>query len=262
MYAITDELRIAWRALHEKLVPELKKIQGGEIAPLRFNTDNKTLSDPHLLIGQTCGYPLVTQYSELLTPVCVPHFNVSGCDGPNYSSAMIVSAQSTFQSLADCEGAVAVINSTDSNSGMNMLRAELASLRKSPASYFSQTRVSGSHLKSLHTVAHGKTDVAAIDCVTFAYIAAEFPELVNKVKILGYTRKTMGLPFVLPNHRLTDSNSASLTGVFNMALEALPTTFRERLRITKFSEVSFNDYRSISTINSDAIKAKHSALHL
>ena len=188
MYAFTEVLQAAWISLYKSLIPEL--ISYSELEEqLRFNTDEATLRDQNLFIGQTCGYPLIKCYQGILEPLCVPVFDVNGCDDTQYRSVIIVPKQSDYQSLEDCAGKTVIINGTDSNSGMNLLRAAVNPLREGNT-YFGSTLLSGSHLASLQAVAAGRADIAAIDCVTFALISEATPILANRVRVIGYTEPT------------------------------------------------------------------------
>ena len=125
MYAFTDELRGAWQQLFEhffqlvKPTFELDRI-------LKFETGQSVFNDPALWFGQTCGYPPMTSLRDTLIPISVPIFDVDGCDHTSYSSLLIVSENSEINSLEDCQGLRAVINTSDSNSGMNVLRHAVA----------------------------------------------------------------------------------------------------------------------------------------
>ncbi|MDH5356510.1 MAG: phosphate ABC transporter substrate-binding protein, partial [Gammaproteobacteria bacterium] len=134
MYAFTDPLRRAWQGLFD----EFLKISGQEDiqSTLHFDSDLTSLRNPDLLIGHTCGYPLMHFLRDDLVPLCVPLFDLPGCDGKYYSSHIIVPARSNLYSLSDCKGLVAAINGHDSNSGMNVLRHAIA-LMEPDRPYFS-----------------------------------------------------------------------------------------------------------------------------
>ena len=56
MYAFTDDLKVAWQAFFN-LFNDV--IDDSLDSTIRFETDSITLSDDHLYIGHTCGYPLM-----------------------------------------------------------------------------------------------------------------------------------------------------------------------------------------------------------
>lgn len=258
MYAISDELRESWQALSATITPELEALYG-EIEPLKFATSDEILKNPQLLIGQTCGFPLVTRYNTILKPVCVAQFDTDGCQGPEYSSVILVSCDSEINSLEDARGRSAIINGTDSNSGMNVFRAMVTSKREAGKPFFSNTLLSGSHRASLQAVSERKADIASIDCVTFAYLKSFSPELVAKVKVLEYSDFTMGLPFVVSTSREKALTPAYIVDLLNTGLHSLSAQHRERLRINTFSEAAFEDYTPIAEMNNAARRAEHHA---
>ena len=77
---------------------------------------NKLWDDPSLFFTQCCGYDVVNQYVSLLHPIAVPHFSVSGCSGPEYSSLIIVRDDNPASDVLEMKGAVAVINGPESHS--------------------------------------------------------------------------------------------------------------------------------------------------
>ena len=58
MYVFSDALRETWSTLFAAMKPALASAFGLD-GQLRFDCDVATLNHPDLLIGQTCGYPLV-----------------------------------------------------------------------------------------------------------------------------------------------------------------------------------------------------------
>ncbi len=85
MYAFSDELRAAWQNLFTHFIDALDT--PAPIAPrLVFDSSDAVLRNPGLLLGHTCGYPLMTRYVGLLEPVAAPVFDADGCDGLLYSS--------------------------------------------------------------------------------------------------------------------------------------------------------------------------------
>ena len=72
MYAFSDTLREIWSALFTEMKPALARTFQLS-RQLRFDCDAATLNHPSLLIGQTCGYPLIKSYRDTLQPLCVPY---------------------------------------------------------------------------------------------------------------------------------------------------------------------------------------------
>jgi ABC-type phosphate/phosphonate transport system substrate-binding protein len=110
-----------WRAIAAQL-----RRAGMTDVPAALDRDrplNTTLRDPDVLLGHTCGYPLMTSLRGRVRVVATPCFDLSGCEGAWHRSLIVVAAGSAARSLEDLRGGVAAINGPDSNTGMNLLRA-------------------------------------------------------------------------------------------------------------------------------------------
>ncbi|MEP3301745.1 MAG: PhnD/SsuA/transferrin family substrate-binding protein, partial [Roseibium sp.] len=101
--------------------------------------------NPGLLLSQTCGYPLVTFLEGKVEPVLTPHYDAEGCDGPLYSSHILVWADSGFDRLEDLAGKRAAFNSRDSQSGYNAFRHCVAQIAGGKG-FFGQTLETGGDL--------------------------------------------------------------------------------------------------------------------
>ena len=256
MYSFTDELKLNWQQLFNILVELLDAGSDQEIS-LRFDSDQALLCDPALLFGHTCGYPLMIHLKDRLSPFCVPVFDVPGSDGKFYSSRFIVGAKSDIASLADCREKVAAINAPDSNSGMNVLRYAISDL--DPAGqFFSSVITTGGHLASLEAVVNQQADIAAIDCVSYQLIEDSQPELMERVRSLGNSVKTCGLPFVIPGPNSSDSEM--LIDNLNRALALAPDTVREKLHLLGFEPVTLDDYQGIVDIEAHAVESGYPLL--
>ncbi len=252
MYTLTSELRLAWQALFaafNKVFPQTKAVH----LPIRFASDIKLLRDPDMFIGQTCGYPLMHFLQSDVEPLCAASYQMPGCNGIYYSSQFIVPANSDLHSLADCNGRIVAINSWDSNSGMNVLRYALAPLAQGKA-FFSAIRETGSHYQSLVDVTKSKAQLASIDCVSLALINDQWPELVARVRSIGFSIQSCGLPFVVAKGAFSRSTADRIIASLNSALEALDEQSRSCLRIDAFEAVSIADCQSILSLEDHAQK--------
>lgn len=258
MYAFSEELAEAWQQLFACFDGVLDA-GGQQKIELRLDSSQSLLRDPGLFFGHTCGYPLMKHLKERVTPFCVPVFDVPGTSGKLYSSRFIVAAGSTIEGLDECRGKVAAINATDSNSGVNLLRYAIARL-KPGTTFFSGVIETGSHLHSLEAVAEGAADVAAIDCVSYQFIQDQWPALVEQVRSIGFSVKTCGLPFVLPQPVTSDVDPGLLVDNLNRALAHAPDTVRSRLHLLGFEPVTLEDYQAIVDLETFAIEAGYPAL--
>ena len=258
MYAFTDQLRDAWQQLFEHFF-DLAKPTFEINRLLNFDAGDAVLNDPSLWFGQTCGYPLMTRLQHRLIPISVPDFDIAGCDGAYYSSRLIVPEKSGINSLQECKGLSAVINTNDSNSGMNLLRHTVAGFNLQ-GSFFDDIKVSGSHLQSLTEVANQHADIAAIDCVSYRFIEDTWPELTARVRSIGFTASTCGLPFVIPKQSAQKRDFAEITETLNRALSRLDKKQKDRLHLKGFKDVEMNDYASILELENSAIAAGYPLL--
>ena len=249
MYAFTDELRIAWQKLFDCYASEFESFAVQK--NLIFESAKEILRDSRLFIGHTCGYPLMHGLQDDLTPVCVPMFDVPGSEGKYYASQFIVGIDSDIESLTDCYHRVAAINDTDSNSGMNLLRHAIAPLSQGK-SYFSTVRKTGSHIQSFFDVAERRVDIAAIDCVSYQLIVDSWPDIAARVRSIGFSEKTCGLPFVMPKNLLGTADKEDITTGLNNAILKLAGEYRNRLHLQGFEQVDIDDYRGIVDLESSA----------
>ncbi len=254
MYAFSDDLRAAWQLLFTRFVETLDL--PAPIAPeLVFDAGEATLRDPALLLGHTCGYPLMTRYAGALEPVAAPVFDADGCDGPLYSSHFIVAADADLDSLAACRGRVVAINSHDSNSGMNVLRHAIARLDPGER-FFARVELSGGHRASIEAVIAGRAELAAIDCVTLALLGDAEPDLVARVRVIGSSARSAGLPFVVPAGAPVEGFADALAA----ACAATPADARQRLRLAGIAAVTRDDYASILALEREARDAGYETL--
>ena len=164
---------------------------------------------PNLLLGQTCGYPLMKGVTGEVRLVATPVYNAPYCDGANYCSLIVVRKNSSVTSLSQLKGRVAATNKTISHSGYNAFRRLVADYvnqtrlqagrpadQAGGARFFADVVLCGSHWGSLRAVASGKADVAAIDAVSFHLLSQGKPELTDAVRILTTTLPAPGLPLI------------------------------------------------------------------
>ena len=184
---------ILWNGIARKL--EQAGVDGVPAALDRSRSLHELWTDPGLLLSQCCGADLVGRYAGTLALVATPLYNAPGCDGSLYSSVVLVAEDSPATGLSDLRDSVCVVNSRESHSGANALRALVAPLSRW-GRFFSRIVTSGSHPASVAAVARGEADIAAIDCVTYACIERYRPSLLEGTRRLCYTERAPGIPFV------------------------------------------------------------------
>lgn len=215
--------------------------------PDRLNRDDPYEAlwlHPDLLISQSCGLPLMRSYRQSLRPVATPVYRVDGCDGPDYSSAILVSATSNLSVVEELRDKVCAINSPQSQSGYNAMRAAVAPLARK-GRFFSGVRVTGSHRTSMSAVAAGEADVCAVDCVTHALLARYAPESIAGTRVLGFTPRCPGLPLVARADLETDQIERIRTALRQAMADPEGREVRSALFIDGVVESGIDDYRPV-----------------
>ena len=175
---------------------------------------------PKLLLAQTCGYPLVTQLRDQVQLIGRPHYDLPDSAGGIHCSLIICRATDKRETLAQFKGSHGVVNDLHSNSGMNLFRHLLAPLQED-GRFFSSLGISGAHLHSLRWVKTQRADLAAIDSVTYAYLARYAPHEVTDLRVVARTALSPTLPYITAR---TSSHAEveCIRAAMNTALKQLP----------------------------------------
>lgn len=222
---------------------------------LKENSSNSGLydhwKDPHLLVSQTCGFPFVSRLQNHTALLVTPHYDADGCQGPKYSSHIVVAENSPVSSFEDLRGKTAAYNDRHSQSGYNVFRHTIAPFAEE-GRFFGATIQSGGHLNSLSLVANGQADVATIDAVCWHLARTYKPDLAGRLKSIGTTNQVPGLPLITsarrPLHEISEIRSAVID-----VLEGTETEkSRQCLGISGFSCLDLADYRVISEMQRGA----------
>ncbi|MFI4997040.1 MAG: phosphate/phosphite/phosphonate ABC transporter substrate-binding protein [Hyphomicrobiales bacterium] len=196
--AATDAL---WRAVAARLriagLPEVPS------ALSRHLTHHESWRHEGLLLGQACGYPALNEFRDALRIVATPLYDAPGCEGRSHRSFIVVPASSRAAGLEDLRGARFALNSSDSNTGMNLARLAFAPFA-SGGRFLGEIVETGGHARSLALLARNGADAAAIDCVTHALLVRHRPELVAATRILAWSAPSPSLPFVTA-HRTSEA---------------------------------------------------------
>lgn len=239
------ELRDANDALWAAIVARLRARSVFD-APdhlMRDQTPEALWTDPDLLLAQACGLPLATRLEGRVRVVATPRYRARGCEGADYRSAVVVRADSPASSLDDLRASRCAVNDLASNSGMNLLRAEIAPLAGGKP-FFKSVILTGSHLASAEAVAQDEADVAAIDCVTWAHLQRWRPGLSTRLRVLTWTVRNPGLPLIT-SLRTSPSQLATLRAVLEeVAADPALREVRGTLFLDGFSLIPAEHYRA------------------
>lgn len=214
---------------------------------------------PHLLMSQTCGYPLRHEYREMLTVIAVPRYNAEGCEGSDYCSMVVVRKNDGHLTLADFNGRRAAFNGEDSQSGYSALRAVIAPLAQG-GSFFSQTVKTGAHLKSMAAVVANEADICAIDCVGWELAKRLFPDLVARLRVIAQTPSAPALPYVTARSCAHDELQRLRRGLLRAVEDKEHSDLRAQLLIDGFDLLPQSAYARIEKIEKAAIDAGYPEL--
>lgn len=260
MYNVTPQHDALWRALLRDTLAAFAHAGGGPSEvdlPAAIPDDLLTLwRRPDLLISQTCGFPYrILGVANAVHLLATPAFDAEGCENCEsafYRSAIVVSARAWdagATSLEACRGLRAACNGADSHSGMNALRYAIAPLARD-GRFFSSVAWVGSHLNALRALGAGEAKVAAIDCVTLAYVRDALPELLRDIRTIGMSAAAPGLPFIA-SRTLPDQQAALLRDALDTACAADPLR-AQTLRLRGFVRLAEADYARIEQYADEA----------
>lgn len=215
--------------------------------------------DPALILAQTCGYPLATRWAGRLRYAATPRYAAPGCEGAFYRSRLVVRSDDPGETLGAFRGRRAALNDRQSNSGMNLFRASVASHAGGRA-FFGSVVETGSHAQSVALVASGGADIAAIDAVSFAHLSQHDPATASRLRTLGWTARSPGLPLVIAAGA-SDRTVRILRRVLrDVARDDSLAHTRRRLLIEGFDVLPRARYRSILGQEAKAVRAGYPVL--
>ena len=197
--------------------------------------------DPGLLLGQTCGLPFALGMCGDADLVATPCYAAEGCDGPLYRSALIVRRDDPARDLASLRGRRAAINARHSYSGFATFGACLAKTIGT-APLFSEIVETGGHRASVLAVAEGIADIAAIDCVSWAFARRHDLDHAAALRVLGWTNPAPGLPLITAGGRPDDERRALRDAVLSVCRDRSSEDIRAALAISGAEVVGAEDY--------------------
>jgi ABC-type phosphate/phosphonate transport system substrate-binding protein len=231
--AATDRL---WATLRDALRAV------GAPAPERLTRGARLMEGwtaPGLVLGQTCGLPLVRELAGRVTLIGAPDYAVAGCAPGWYRSAVVVRADDPRAALADFRGARLAVNGIDSQSGYGSIlhhAAPLAAERR----FFGAAEITGAHVVSAARVAAGAADIAAIDCVSWR-LFRRFRAEAKRLRVLMLTDPTPGTPYIAG----PGADVARYRAAVAAAIAALDAGTRAELGLAGFAPLEPGDYAVI-----------------
>lgn len=205
-----------------------------------------------LLLSQTCGYPLMNELRGKVTLIATPCYSAPGCTGANYCSVVVVRNDSAAGDIRELRGTTCAINSHDSQSGHNALRALIAPL-SSGKRFFRDVIVSGSHLNSLKMVSEGEADVLAMDCVTYALLSRHRSHAIERTRPLCLTPSAPALPYITRRPAEGDLLERLRNGLEAACNDPELSDGREILMLKGFHALPISKYERIAEMEREAI---------
>lgn len=217
----------------------------GQHQPLDLN---EFWCSPSLLIGQTCGLPLVTHlrdHAHVLGSFAFDYPDQYGIDAGSgeYCSVLVVRADdaqaTTVSSLRGRNVGFNEVGSQSGNAALRHLVAPLANGQK----FFATAVASGSHRESVRLVASGVVDVAALDATSWL-LALDHEPAAKGLRVLTTTPPTPGLPLI--TSVTNAANAPMLRTVLATAVRKLDGAHRRSLHLTGFRPSSDTGYEIIA----------------
>ncbi len=212
---------------------------------------------PELLVSQTCGYPLMTQLRGQVRVIGRPRYELPHSGGGEHCSLLLTRDDNPCTALAAFYNSRGVINGPDSNSGMNLLRERLAPLQRD-GRFFASVGVSGAHRESLRWLREDRADLAAIDSVTYDYLARFAPQEVAGLRVVTRSAPSPTLPYI-GTLGLSDEQVVQIREAMNLALQELPDVV-ETLGVHEVLSATEDDYQVLLDYQQQAIRVGYAEL--
>lgn len=245
-----------WRAWRDRI--RARGIHAPEELSRTANSESIWTS-PELFTSQTCGYPYTKFLRGNVRLIATPHYTADGCEGPNYSSWLIIHADNPALSIDELRGMRAATNGLNSQSGYNSFRAVIAPFAGS-RSFFSEVKISGSHRASMQMIVDGEADCATVDAVSWAIACREDPSLGASLKQLSATPSLPGLPFITAVDRSDDDLSTFRDALFEIFDDPYLDQTLSDLMMSGASVLGDADYSVCLEMEVDAMTAGYPKL--
>lgn len=240
---VAEANQALWTAIATRLRAE------GIAAPQKLERSRDVDSvwhDEGLILSQTCGLPFSTRLRGLVRLIGTPIYDVPGCDGPNYSSMIVMRGGDSAEALSDARARRFAYNSVDSFSGFLALRAAMREARIDPD--FVEWIETGSHRASVSAVAGSLADVAAIDPVCWSFALRYEQEAAERLKVIGTTPLRPGLPLITAIERSDDEVRTIRAAIKEALADPATQGAREVLRIAGLGLLDEWDYSATAAL--------------
>ncbi|PTT94184.1 phosphate ABC transporter substrate-binding protein, partial [Pseudomonas sp. HMWF005] len=125
--------------------------------------------------------------------------------------------------------------------------------------FFATVGLSGAHRESLRWLREERGDLAAIDSVTYAYLAHYAPAEVSGLRVVARSAFSPTLPFITAASA-TDEQIEHVRAVMNQALRELPDV-AQILGLPEVLPASESDYQIVLDYQREAEELGYGGLH-
>jgi ABC-type phosphate/phosphonate transport system substrate-binding protein len=206
-----------------------------------------------LIFGQTCGLPYAQSLRDHVKIVGTADYACDQ-DPPGHYHSVIVTRRGSdvlsplLNEVAPDIGPVAV-NARHSQSGYVAL-LETFPPRPNGRSPFRDILITRGHRQSIHAVAEGRANLAAIDCVSW-HLAKKFEPAAIKLEVIARSEARPALPFITaPQH-----DADGIADAVEESFAALPQSLASELGLRGFQRFTDRDYSDFTERFDKAVSA-------
>jgi ABC-type phosphate/phosphonate transport system substrate-binding protein len=203
---------LLWEGIHARL-PETPALLDWSADP------HSSWREPGLVLGQACGWPLMTELRGVVRVVGTFAPSVPYARDHRYRSVLLTRRRAArVPEASEFAGRTAAANISRSLSGwVSLLHAV-----HGPGSTWQGPVVwTGAHADSVRAVFEGRADVMSIDSVTLALLRREIPEVIDELVEIGLGPEVPALPLIARGST-SDEELAALRRAIVEAFEQRP----------------------------------------
>ena len=191
-----------------------------------------------LLLGQTCGWPLVTDLATSVHVVGTFDCDVDGAADGTYRSVIVSNADEPLKDILHRADLRVAVNSRDSLSGW----ISLLSVAQAEGVELDDVEWTGAHAVSIEAIRDGRCQLAAIDSLSLAHLGG------RRLSIVGHGPRIPCVPLV-SSRSMTDGVVGELRHALagSVSDPAMANTCAT-LKIRGFLERELADYEGVSDL--------------
>jgi len=212
------------------------------VDPGNYRKLNAMLQDGEVDVAFVCSGPYVEGRETFgLELLAAPVVNGEAA----YYSNLIVPTSSPAKSLADLQGKSFAFTDPQSNTGYLVPGSQLAQRGHTPESFFSSFSYTYAHDRSIHAVAEGLVDGAAVDSLIWDYLSAADPKLLERVRVVERFGPFAIPPVVAAPHVPLELREKFRQALLTMHQDPQGQTILQGMHIDRFTPIDDDAYESI-----------------